>query len=184
MRIVGGALKGAKLMGPQSDKTRPTLDQTRESIFNILTSLFLKQDCSFEGRVVLDAFAGTGALGLEALSRGARNVYFFEKDHKALRTIEHNIQHLKVEKDCRIIRGDVLNAPVAPEKADLAFFDPPYHRDLLIPAFHILYDKGWIMPGCCIVLEMRVDEIIVLKNTQVLVEKNYRETKICILQAK
>lgn len=171
-------------MGPQSDKTRPTLDQTRESIFNVLASLFLKQGCSFEERIVLDVFAGTGALGLEALSRGAKNVYFFEKDYAALRTIEHNIQHLKVEKACRVIRGDVVKAPFAPEKADLAFFDPPYHRDLLAPAFHALYDKGWIMSGCFIVLEMAVDEIIVLKNTQVLVEKNYRETKICILQAK
>lgn len=184
MRIVGGSLKGSKLVGPQSDKTRPTLDGTRESIFNMLTSIFLKQGYSFENMTVLDVFAGTGALGFEAVSRGAQSVYFFENDPAALKTIMSNMKHLRVEELCHIVRGDVLKAPEAPKKAQLAFFDPPYRRDLLVPAFQSLQKGGWIESECIIILEIAEDEIIVMENTQVLVEKKYRGTKICILQTK
>lgn len=184
MRVVGGEFKGAKLQGPLSLKTRPTLDQTRESIFNILLSHFLKNDMSIKTMTVLDVFAGTGALGIEALSRGAREAYFFEQDVKALQVIHTNICHLGLQERAHVIRGNVLKAPEAQEEAHLAFFDPPYRQNLLEGAVNALVSKGWISKETFLVMEMARDEVLFLENSHVLVEKNYKETKICCAQIK
>ncbi|MBX9697183.1 MAG: 16S rRNA (guanine(966)-N(2))-methyltransferase RsmD [Alphaproteobacteria bacterium] len=184
MRVVGGEFKGAKLQGPLSPKTRPTLDQTRESIFNIILSHFLKNDMSIETMTVLDVFAGTGALGIEALSRGAKDAYFFEKEAKALQGIYSNIEHLRLQERAHIIKGDVLRVPEAKAVAHLAFFDPPYHENLLEAAVNHLFIRGWITKHTFLVMEMARDEGLFLENYHVMVEKNYKETKICCAQIK
>jgi 16S rRNA (guanine(966)-N(2))-methyltransferase RsmD len=120
MRIIAGTLKGRRLQGPEAPGLRPTSDGLRETLFNVLGS-------SIEGARVLDAFAGTGAVGLEALSRGAAHATFVERDRRALAGLGANVRHCGVEDACAIIRDDFFRAPaLAPRAFDLVFLDPPY----------------------------------------------------------
>jgi 16S rRNA (guanine966-N2)-methyltransferase len=117
VRIVGGSHKGARIYAPKGRDTRPTSDRVREAIFGILGSV--------EGGCVLDLFAGSGALGLEALSRGAETAVFVESDPGAVKTIERNLEKLGLEG--RIVRADVRRyLPRECERYDVVFVDPPY----------------------------------------------------------
>ena len=126
MRIIGGRLKRALLRAPKGRKVRPTTDRVREALFNVLQVRF-----SIEDAVVLDLFAGTGALGLEALSRGAERVVFVEADASVHRITKENAKALGVEEACLFMRSDALNwlrNPVR-QRFDLVFADPPYDLD-------------------------------------------------------
>lgn len=128
MRIIAGEFRGRKLDAPRGDGTRPTTDRVRESLMSALVSL---RD-GLDGAVVLDAFAGSGALGLEALSRGADVAVFCERDRDAAAVVERNIAALRLARDkARLMRTDVLKrGAVAPGRPfDLVFFDPPYATD-------------------------------------------------------
>ncbi len=129
MRIVAGEFKGRRLQAPKGQNTRPTTDRVRESLMSALASA----RGGFDGAVVLDAFAGSGALGLEALSRGAEVVHFFEKDGAALRALAANVEALGVptlgpRARARLHRADVLENPPAWVRPpfDLVLLDPPY----------------------------------------------------------
>jgi len=123
MRIVAGALKGRRLEGPNWDGLRPTSDSLRETLFNVLGPTLM-------GRRVLDAFAGTGAVGIEALSRGAAHVTFLEHDPRAIQLLKRNIAHAGVENACAIIRDDFMKPRAQRSEPharyDLVFLDPPY----------------------------------------------------------
>lgn len=123
MRIIGGDLKRQRLESPPDAKTtRPMPDHVRESVFNILRG-------HFEGASVFDAFAGTGAVGLEAVSRGASRVVMVERDKRIAALLRRNVEHLGVEDDCEIVVGDALGAGAlarCPMPVDVIFFDPPY----------------------------------------------------------
>ena len=125
MRIVAGALKGRAIEAPKGDGTRPTTDRVREALFSSLYSL----RGGFEGAVVLDAFAGSGALGIEAISRGAESAVFYESDAKAAAVLKRNLAACDV--DARVVQKDVLAAPPTGQnpKFDLVFLDPPYAYD-------------------------------------------------------
>ena len=119
MRIIAGRLKGRRLDAPTGPAVRPTSDGLRETLFNVLPSV--------EQARVLDAFAGTGAVGLEALSRGAAHVTFVERDRRALAALQTNVTHCGAEDACAIIRDDFGRAgPIARGAFDLVFLDPPY----------------------------------------------------------
>jgi len=145
MRIVAGLLKGRRLQGPETDDVRPTSDRLRETLFNVLGS-------SVQGGRVLDAYAGTGAVGLEALSRGAEQVTFFEKDPRAWKVVEKNIKHCGVEARCLVVRGDFLKSRGRAD-CDLVFLDPPYDDDGLTAALRVAVTH--VAPGGVIVLEHR-----------------------------
>jgi 16S rRNA (guanine966-N2)-methyltransferase len=121
MRVIAGSRKGHKLAAPHGLETRPTSDRVRENIFNLIGPL--------DGARVLDLFAGSGALGIEALSRGAASAVFVEHDPEALRAIERNLDHLRLT-GARVVRGDVLRTiaeeATAGAKYDLVLVDPPY----------------------------------------------------------
>jgi len=123
MRIVAGSLKGRRLDGPTWDGLRPTSDALRETLFNVLGPTLV-------GARVLDAFAGTGAVGIEALSRGAAAVTFIEQDLRAISLLKRNIAHAGVENACAIIRDDFMKPRAqridALSRFDLVFLDPPY----------------------------------------------------------
>ena len=130
MRIVAGTFRGRTIDGPTWDGLRPTSDSLRETLFNVLGPTVL-------GVRVLDAFAGTGAVGIEAVSRGAAHVTFIERDPRAIALIEHNITRLSAQSTCAILRGDFMRAQVTAgasradalakaEQFDLVFLDPPY----------------------------------------------------------
>lgn len=124
VRIIAGEYRGRKLFAPKGDATRPTTDRVRESMMSALAS---RLD-GFEGAIVLDAFAGSGALGLEALSRGASSVRFYEQDAQALATLQRNIQVVGAQSSTRVLRADVLKTPPLRGKPafTLVLLDPPY----------------------------------------------------------
>src|SRR5688572_27414523 len=145
MRIVAGTLRGLRLQGPGSDDLRPTSDKPRETLFNVLGP-------SVQGSRVLDAFAGTGAVGLEAISRGAAHVTFYERDRRAWQVAEANIRHLGVGGVCEMIRADFLQSKGRADY-DLVFLDPPYDDDDLNAVLRVA--KTHATPGGVIVLEHR-----------------------------
>ncbi len=121
MRIVAGELRGRKISAPDGNTTRPTTDMAREAIFNALTSLNAIVDAR-----VLDLFAGSGALGIEALSRGARHCTFIERDRDALKSLQDNIKKLGLDDRTTVIRGDASIAAAKVVDIDLVMVDPPY----------------------------------------------------------
>jgi 16S rRNA (guanine(966)-N(2))-methyltransferase RsmD len=144
MRIIAGAFKGRRLRAPSGLAVRPTSDRLRETLFNVLGP-------GIAGARVLDGYAGTGALGLEAISRGAASATFVERDPRALRVIQENIRLCGAAAACRIIRGDVLRAPLAAQGFDLVLLDPPYDvTDLEAIAAR---GAGLVGPGGRLVIE-------------------------------
>ena len=123
MRIVAGEWRGRKLQAPAGDATRPTADRTRETLFSMLVSRL----GSFEGLAVADLFAGSGALGLEALSRGAATCLLVEQDPAALRAIRANIAALRAQPRCDVRAGSVLSLGPVKAPLDLILLDPPYN---------------------------------------------------------
>jgi 16S rRNA (guanine966-N2)-methyltransferase len=153
MRIVGGRFRGHSLATPAGRAIRPTSDRVREAIFNILVHGV--SDFTLEGARVLDLFAGTGALGLEALSRGARFCLFVEESAAARALIRRNAEALGVLGLAKIWRRDATKlgpcAPMAP--FDLAFADSPYGKGLGEKALAALVEGNWLAPGAVVVLE-------------------------------
>src|SRR5262245_26050314 len=153
MRIVGGKFKGHGLAGPKGQATRPTSDRVREAIFNILAHGV--PDFSIEGARVLDLFAGTGAMGLEALSRGARFCRFVDASAEARGIIGRNADALGVAGQCKIWRRDATRlGPAAPQPGfDLVFADPPYDKGLGTKALASLVEGQWLNDGAVVIIE-------------------------------
>jgi 16S rRNA (guanine966-N2)-methyltransferase len=152
MRIVAGTRRGRTLIAPPGTRTRPTADRVRQALFDMLLHApWGGRDAIIDARV-LDVFAGTGALGLEALSRGAAHVTFIEQDRAALAALRANIGACRVERSCSVLAIDALAAPPN-AAAGLVFLDPPYGQDLVRRAVHRLRDVGRLAPGAIIVAE-------------------------------
>jgi len=152
MRIVGGALRGRALSAPRSQTIRPTSERLRESVFDILAHRF--GDPASDANVV-DLFAGAGALGLEALSRGAARALFVDDGAEARALLRANIEALGLGGVTRILRRDATKLGAAPpgEQFSLVFLDPPYGKNLVTPALVALVDGGWLAPGAIVVIE-------------------------------
>ncbi len=156
MRIVAGKHRGRRLAAPEGDGVRPTSDRAREALFNVLAHRSFRADgrpMLVEARV-LDIFAGTGAMGLEALSRGAARATFVERDRAALAALEKNIADLGEAARTAILRNDATALPSAKEAASLAFLDPPYGAGLAEPALNALAKGGWLEDGAVVIVEM------------------------------
>lgn len=183
LRLITGHFKGRRLQAPPSAITRPTTDRVRESIFHLITSYYLENELSFDEITALDAFAGSGALGFEALSRGASHVTFFEQNPKAFGILRENLLHLKCTLETALLqRLDCLRPPKKDAAVDLVFLDPPYGKNLIIHALRALAQKGWINEKTLLILEM--DEQDPLKESlkdHVIVEKSYGGTKVILL---
>jgi 16S rRNA (guanine966-N2)-methyltransferase len=162
MRIVGGTLRGRELAGPKHEGLRPTSDRVREAVFNILTHGIA--GFTLEGAKVLDLFAGTGALGLEALSRGASYCLFVEDDADARALIRRNIEAFGLTGVTRIYRRDATHLGPAGKHTGftLVFLDPPYGKGLGERALVSAAAGGWLADGAVIVLEERADVSIAL----------------------
>ena len=160
MRIVGGDNRGRTIAAPAGRNTRPTSDQTRESLFNILSHADWAPP--MEGAVVADVFAGSGALGLEALSRGAAYCLFVETEPKARAAIRANIAAHRVEDRARLHRFDATRLKIAPGNLrgpfTHVFLDPPYGRGLWSPVLHRLGAQDLLADDHCIVLEVGRDD--------------------------
>jgi 16S rRNA (guanine(966)-N(2))-methyltransferase RsmD len=145
MRIVAGTLRGRRLQGPATDAVRPTSDRLRETLFNVLGP-------RVQGARVLDAFAGTAAVGLEAVSRGAIRVTLYERDPRARAVALANIAHCGATELCRVIRGDFLQSR-GDANCDLVFLDPPYDDGDLPAVLRVAATH--LAPGGLMVLEHR-----------------------------
>jgi 16S rRNA (guanine966-N2)-methyltransferase len=160
MRIVSGEFRGKILVAPEGQATRPTSDRARQAIFNILEHAAWSS--GVRGRRVIDLFAGSGALGLEALSRGADFCLFVETDEAARGAIRENVDAMGLFGRTRVHRRDGTNLGVRPgadgPAFDLAFLDPPYAKGLGEAALERLKAGGWLAPGATVVLERGVAE--------------------------
>lgn len=161
MRIVGGRWRGKRLTVPAGDTTRPTADRARQAVFDRLLHAPWGGKGAMDGATVLDAFAGSGALGLEALSRGASRAVFMERDRPALAAIRANLASCGVSSraagECRIVAGDVLRPP-AGVGCGIAFLDPPYRQHLVVPAVAALRRAGWLRDGTIAVIETAIGD--------------------------
>ena len=155
MQIVGGVHKGVKLAAPKGQATRPTSARTREAVFNILAHGI--EGFAFAGTRVLDLFAGTGALGLEAISRGSSFCLFVDDQADARALIRQNVETLGLTGHTKIFRRDATDlGPIQSLKRfDLVFADPPYDKGLGEKALVSLREGGWLVPGAILVLEER-----------------------------
>lgn len=184
MRIVGGKHRGKQISAPASRATRPTSDRVREAIFNILAHGIAGFD--IEGARVLDLFAGSGALGLEAISRGARFVLFIEDDSSARGAIRHNADAIGAIGQCKIWRRDASRlGPCAPQPPfDLVFADPPYHKGLAGRALASLVADGWLNAGAVVVVEEAAGAVLdVPDDLEVISTREYGDTQVQILRA-
>ncbi|SMH59308.1 16S rRNA (guanine(966)-N(2))-methyltransferase RsmD [Azospirillum agricola] len=179
MRIVGGRHRGRRLVAPDGRDTRPTTDRTRESLFNILTHADWAPD--IEGAVVLDAFCGTGALGLEALSRGAARCSFLDSGRAALDAVRANVAALGEAEVATVLRADATRPP-AGQPCALAFLDPPYAKGLAPVALAALSRAGWLANGALAVVEVgEGDPMPAPDGFTLLDERRYGDTRILFL---
>lgn len=159
MRIVGGIHRGRRLAAPPGLEIRPTSDRAREAVFNILVhgGHGAGGPSALQGAVVLDAFCGTGALGLEALSRGAARAIFIDNDPAALVAVRANIAALKEDARARVMAADATRPPLRPKDlppATLAFLDPPYADVNALEALAAFAEAGWLAPRALAVVEI------------------------------
>ena len=203
MRIVAGAWRGRTLVAPPGQGTRPTADRVRQALFDMLLHAEWGGQAAIEGAVVLDVFAGTGALGLEALSRGAASASFIESDAAALRALRANVVACRAEDRTEIRAGDVFQFPGGPRSsrlaldasptaaatdkardrgpASLVFLDPPYGQDLVPRALARLQGVGCIRNGALIVAEIAKDETWI-PDQPLLSERQHGAARILIFR--
>ena len=162
MRIIAGEWRRRQLRAPSGEATRPTADRTRETLFAMLQSRL----GDFEGLQVADLFAGSGALGLEALSRGASHCLFVEQDAEALRSLRANIASMRASQRCSVQAGSALALGPAKTAYDLILLDPPYGTTAGGVALDRLARLGWIGPATWVALETgRKDEVSIRSLT-------------------
>jgi 16S rRNA (guanine966-N2)-methyltransferase len=156
VRIVGGEFRGRPLATPKSNAIRPTIDRTRESLFNIIGHVYPE---ALNGTRVMDVFAGTGAVGLEAVSRGCRHALFVENGVEGRGLLWENIDSLGLHGRARILRRDAtdLGPSNNVEPFNLLFADPPYGQGLGEKALLSTHKGGWLAPGALVILEENAD---------------------------
>lgn len=178
MRIVAGQWRGKPLVAPKGAATRPTADRMRETLFNMLTSRL----GSLEGLSVVDLFAGSGALGLEALSRGAAHCLFVEQDGEALTTLRQNIKSMDAHDRASVRAGSVMELGPAQTPADLILLDPPYSTGAGVVALHRMLRLGWLNAATWAVLETSRKEDVAIAGLRVEAERQVGRGKLTFLR--
>ena len=182
MRIVGGRLRGRALTGPKGPGLRPTSDRLREAVFNVLAHAY---DDACAGARVIDLFAGTGALGIEAVSRGAAHALFVDQGAEARALIRQNVEALGLGGVTRLFRRDATKlGPTQDAPFTLAFLDPPYGQGLAPLALASLRDGGWLAPGALVVVEEEAGaELGEIAGFERLERRDYAGTQVVFLRA-
>ncbi len=161
MRIVAGRLRGRRIVPPSGTAVRPTASRVREALFDILGHAAWAGAARLQGAQVLDAFAGSGALGFEALSRGAKAATFLEREADHCRLIEANAATLGVADEIQVLRRDATRPGRPTVRADLVFLDPPYGAGQAAPALAALAREGWLAPDALVAAELALEEDLV-----------------------
>lgn len=188
MRITGGTLRGRTLAAPSDMRVRPTSDKVRQAVFNILAHNDFECGFTLEGARVADLFAGTGAMGLEAVSRGAKFCLFVEDAAESRALIRENVEAFGMTGVTKIWRRDATKLGAmgagAGGQFDLVFLDPPYRKTLIAPALAALRDGGWLAKDAICVCECAEDEdVLSTDGFAVLDDRIYGETRVTILRA-
>ena len=178
MRVIAGEWRGRKLVAPKGDATRPTADRTRETLFNMLAS----RVASFAGLTVADLFAGSGALGIEALSRGAGSCLFVEQEPTALDAIRANIAALDARSRSEVRRGSVMELAPANAPYDLILLDPPYGTGAGAVALDRLLRLGWIGAATWIAVETGASELLSVRTLDVVADRKVGKAKLWLLR--
>src|SRR5437868_4399225 len=170
---------------PEGTTTRPTSNRARESLFNILMHASWAEDGTsplIDARV-LDAFAGSGALGIEALSRGAAHATFLDNDATAIRLIGENLRKLGETGAAKVVRGDATRPPPGRDPCHLVFLDPPYRSGHAAPALAALAQAGWVAPGAVVTVELaHTEDIVPPAGFAAIDARRYRAANIVILR--
>lgn len=178
MRIIAGEWRGRPLAAPEGADTRPTSDRAREGLFSMLASRI----GTFDGLRVADLFAGTGALGLEALSRGGAHCTFVEKSPEALKALKANIARLGAVDRAEIVSNSIDHARLPSHPLDLVMMDPPYGKGLAERAFTRLAQPGWLAAGAWLSLEVSCEEIAIPPYLTLEAERRFGKAKILLLR--
>lgn len=176
MRIIAGIWRGRPLMAPKGETTRPTADRTREALFSMLTSRL----GSFEGLAVADLFAGSGALGIEALSRGAASCLFVEQDRLAVEALRANLARLGATGDVRAM--SVLGLGSAATPLDVMMMDPPYGSSAGAVALDKLARLGWIGAGTWVSIETAYNEEVDVAGFEIDASRTHGKARITLLR--
>lgn len=179
MRIIAGAWRGRPLLAPPGQATRPTSDRAREGLFSMLASRL----GSFEGLAVADLFAGTGALGLEALSRGAAHCTFYEKDRPALDTLKRNLDKLGAADRAELRAQPVEHATPPARPCDLILMDPPYGTGLAQAALDRIGQGGWLAPGGWLSIETDGESLAIPAGLAADAERRFGKAVLLLLRA-
>jgi len=192
MKVTGGKYRGKNIESRTEKTLRPTTARVRETMFNILAhGKFIYEDdfisddnpSLIEDRKVIDIFCGTGALAIEAISRGASFVYLVDQNPQTLSLAKENIDSLGDGENASYIRSDSTLLPSAFEKCDLAFIDPPYNKNLGVPAIKSLAKNGWLKIGAIIVLEHgKQDDVQDIAGFRMLDNRTSDKTRITFYQ--
>jgi 16S rRNA (guanine966-N2)-methyltransferase len=196
MRITGGKLKFKEIIsdkkGRKNDHIRPTSSKVREAVFNLIKhGKFLEkvdlidalEESILVDKVVADLFCGTGILGFEAYSRGARKVIFVDQNDESLRTARKNADNLEITEDCNFVKANVNNLISTNQKVDLVLMDPPYNKDLITPSLRNLKNQKWLNNGAILIIEHgKTDEFKPVESFNLLDQRNYNNTNISIFQ--
>ena len=179
MRIISGEWRGRKLIAPRGDATRPTADRTRETLFNMLTSRL----GSFDDLRVADLFAGSGALGLEALSRRAAHCLFVEQEKPAVDAIKANILALGARDRSKVQQGSVMTLGPTSEPYDLLLLDPPYRTGAANVALDRMQRLGWIGPETWIAVETSDEESVEVGGLDIAADRKVGKARLTLLTA-
>lgn len=183
MRIIAGKHRGRRIESPEGRDVRPTAARTREAIFNILVHRTFGNDTPpLQGRVA-DIFCGSGAMGLEALSRGAGHVTFVDKSREVLDAVEYNIERFHEEESTQIIRADSSNLPAVSQPYDVLILDPPYRTGLGVGTLQTALKGGWAHSGTIVIWEQAWKEPVTIPDGYTNIdERRYGNTRIILLQ--
>jgi 16S rRNA (guanine966-N2)-methyltransferase len=188
MLITGGQFRGRTLAAPKDARVRPTADKVRQAIFNILAHNDFGSGFSLKGARVADLFAGTGAMGIEAVSRGAGFCLFVDESAESRALIRANVEALQLTGATKIWRRDATQLGPMPGGSggpfDLVFLDPPYRQGLIAPALKALLDGNWLAPTALLLVETAEDESLELPPAFALLDtRSYGDTTVRLLHA-
>jgi len=176
MRVIGGTLKGRKIKGYEMEGTRATMDRVKESLFAMIQE-------HIEGSICLDLFAGTGSLGIEALSNGAKECYFVDSNMVAVRTIRDNLKTFDLLNQSQIFRDDSFHfLKKNDQKFDLVFLDPPYHSGFYEKAVSLLISNNLLAQNALLILESDQDIVLFESCLQMYKNRKYGDKYIRIYQ--